>query len=104
MEENLGEGSQPKRHLSFFLYSRPAGQGASGLQEEEEGGEQGCGCVARGGIHITIRHKLANHFLWAFRRLSVGPLQGSSGRTYTSHWSISQCAATIGYCAATIGY
>lgn len=72
------------RGISTFFFSRPAGQGASGLQEEQEGGEQGCGCVAGGSDTHQHNTRLANYFLWAFRKLTARPLQGFAGHTHTS--------------------
>lgn len=107
----MGGGSRLKRHFNLLFFSRLAGQGASGFQEEQEGGEQGCGCVAGGGGSDTHQHntRLANYFLWAFRKVTARPLQGFSGHTHTSPatggcCSISHCAATISYCAATISF
>lgn len=46
-EEEREEKQANRKGISTSFFSRPAGQGASGLMEEEEEG-QGCGCVARG--------------------------------------------------------
>lgn len=64
----MGEVSRLNRHFNFFFLPRPAGQGASGLQEEQQGGEQGRGCVAGGSD--THRHctRPANCFLWRFQK------------------------------------
>lgn len=47
----MWEKEANQKGISTSFFSRPAGQGASGLQAEEEGGEQGCGCVAWGRSH-----------------------------------------------------